>query len=139
MTNDAFRDPTPWIETRLRVLGYQLQAEVLTVEEFAQEIGDAILTWASAVHAEVAALRATVEALKAQVATQHQAHLADFALLSATRDAQDQAQGQRLASLEATVDALQTAYACLHARLQPLEADNARLRAALAAQGGIDL
>jgi ubiquinone biosynthesis protein UbiJ len=128
---DAFRDPKPWIETRMRVLVYQLQAEVVTVEEFAQAIGDAIQTWASAIHTEVAELKATV-------ATQHQAHLADFALLTATRAVQDQAQDQRVATLEDTVDALQTAYACLYARLQPLEAENARLRAALAGYGGID-
>jgi hypothetical protein len=127
---DAFRDPQPWIETRLRVLVAQLQAEVVTVEEFAQATSDAILTWAAGLHAEVAELKATV-------ATQHQAHLADFALLSATRAVQDQAQEQRVATLEDTVDALRTAYDCLHGRLQLLDAENARLRAALAGYGGI--
>jgi septal ring factor EnvC (AmiA/AmiB activator) len=129
--DDAFLDPEPWIKARIRVLGSQLEAGVVTVPEFAQEMADAIETWAAAVHGKLQALNTDVEARLEALRT---THLADLARL----EAQTQEQARAMADLQGALDDMVDACACLHGRLQPLEAENARLRAALAGYGGID-
>jgi polyhydroxyalkanoate synthesis regulator phasin len=125
----------PRIEVRIRVLGALVEAGVLTTEEYAKGVREALEAWIRDVQSQEAAYKAQVAALDAKLDAYHAAHMADMAIDSANANAAVDELAQEVEALRAKVEELEAACACQYARMEQLLDENARLRAMTSQRG----